>query len=61
MIYLIFVAIAIIVGVTIVVIRHRGPSGLHHGINDFEKRREALAPRPKSSLFRHHKDNSDGA
>lgn len=56
MIYLVFIAVAIIFGVTVVVIRHRGPSGLHHGINDFEKRREALAPRPKNSLFRHHKD-----
>ena len=42
-----FLALAlgvIVVGVTIVLLRHRRPRGLHSGIEDFAARRDALAP-----------------
>lgn len=42
-----FLAIAlgvIVVGVTIVLIRHHSPRGLNASIDDFAQRREALAP-----------------
>lgn len=44
-----FLALAlglIVIGVTIVMVRHRGPSGLNASIDDFAARREALAPDP---------------
>lgn len=34
----------IIIGVAIVLFRHRSPRGLNASIDDFAKRREALAP-----------------
>ena len=40
-----FLAVALIaVGVLIVVLRNRRPSGIDAGIADFEARRQALAP-----------------
>ena len=42
-----FLALAlglIVVGVTIVMVRHRNPSGLNAGIDDFAARRQALDP-----------------
>ena len=57
MIYLILMVVFIAVGVAIVMIRHRSPSGMHHHISDFEKRRDALAPREKPSRFRHREDD----
>jgi hypothetical protein len=56
MIYLLLIAVLIAVGVAIVMIRHRGPSGMHHHISHFEKRRDALAPRERHSRFRHRED-----
>ena len=56
MIYLILVVVLIAVGVAIVMARHRSPSGMHHHISDFEKRRDALAPREKQSRFRHREE-----
>ena len=56
MIYLILIVVFIVIGVAIVRIRHRGPSGMHHHISHFEKRRDALAPREKQSRFRHRED-----
>lgn len=57
MIYLLLVLVIIVVGVTIVLLRHRDPTGVHHGIDDFARRREALAPRARHSRFRHHRDH----
>ena len=57
MIYLLLIAVLIAVGVAIVMVRHRGPSGMHHHISHFEKRRDALAPREKHSRFRHREDH----
>lgn len=56
MIYLVLIAVFIAVGVAIVMMRHRSPSGMHHHISHFEKRRDALAPREKHSRFRHRED-----
>jgi hypothetical protein len=42
-----FLALAlglIVIGVTIVMLRHRRPSGLSAGIDDFAARRQALDP-----------------
>jgi hypothetical protein len=42
-----FLALAlgvIIIGVTIVLLRHRHPKGLNAGIDDFAARRQALDP-----------------
>jgi hypothetical protein len=42
-----FLALAlglIVIGVTIVLLRHRRPGGLHASIDDFAARREALDP-----------------
>lgn len=37
-----------VVGITVVVVRNRRPAGLEAGIEDFERRRAALAPtRPR--------------
>ena len=56
MIYLLLVVVLIAVGVAFVMVRHRSPSGMHHHISHFEKRRDALAPQEKHSRFRHRED-----
>jgi hypothetical protein len=56
-IYLLMALAIIVVGVTIVLLRHRDPTGVHHGIDHFSRRREALAPRERHSRFRHHRDH----
>ena len=45
--FLILAVAMIAVGVLIVILRNRGPSGIDAGIADFEARRQALAPTPE--------------
>jgi hypothetical protein len=42
--FLALALVLIVLGVTIVMIRHRRPSGLNAGIDDFAARRQALDP-----------------
>jgi hypothetical protein len=45
--FLILAVVLIVVGVVIVVLRNRRPTGIDAGIADFEARRQALAPTPE--------------
>ena len=42
--FLALALVLIVIGVTIVKVRHRRPSGLNAGIDDFAARRRALDP-----------------
>jgi hypothetical protein len=42
--FLILALALIVVGVAIVVVRNRRPTGIDAGISDFEQKRQALAP-----------------
>ena len=44
--FLILAVVLIAIGVLIVVLRNRRPTGIDAGIDDFEARRQALAPKP---------------
>jgi hypothetical protein len=44
--FLILAVVLIAIGVLIVVLRNRRPTGIDAGIADFEARRQALAPEP---------------
>lgn len=44
--FLILAVVLIAIGVVIVVVRNRRPTGIDAGIADFEARRQALAPMP---------------
>jgi len=44
--FLILAVVLIAIGVVIVVVRNRRPTGIDAGIADFEARRQALAPTP---------------
>jgi hypothetical protein len=45
--FLILAVALIVIGVVIVIIRNRRPTGIDAGIADFEARRQALAPHPE--------------
>lgn len=45
--FLILAVVLIAVGVLIVILRNRRPTGIDAGIEDFEARRQALAPTPE--------------
>lgn len=45
--FLILAVALIVVGVMIVILRNRRPTGIDAGIADFEARRQALAPAPE--------------
>jgi hypothetical protein len=42
--FLILAVVLIVIGVVIVILRNRRPTGIDAGIADFEARRQALAP-----------------
>lgn len=42
--FLALALVLIVIGVTVVMVRHRRPGGLHAGIDDFAERRRALDP-----------------
>jgi hypothetical protein len=42
--FLALALVLIVIGVTVVMIRHRRPSGLNAGIDEFAARRQALDP-----------------
>ena len=44
--FLILAVVLIAIGVVIVIVRNRRPTGIDAGIADFEARRQALAPTP---------------
>ena len=44
--FLILAVVLIAIGVVIVIVRNRRPTGIDAGIADFEARRQALAPMP---------------
>jgi hypothetical protein len=44
--FLILAVVLIAIGVLIVILRNRRPTGIDAGIADFEARRQALAPTP---------------
>ena len=46
--FLVLAVVLIAIGVLIVIVRNRRPTGIDAGIADFEARRQALAPTPPS-------------
>jgi hypothetical protein len=42
--FLLLALVLIVIGVSVVIIRNRRPSGIDSGIAEFEARRDALAP-----------------
>lgn len=46
--FLLIVVVLSVVGVVMLLVRHRQPSGMHASIDEFERNLEALAPRDES-------------